>query len=95
MGWWAPVCCGISVHCVLEYLLLDDMGWWAPVCFRDVSNCVLEYLLMDYKYMGWWAPVCCLGVSTLCVVVPPPGLHGVAHTGSLWGVSTPCMLTEL
>jgi hypothetical protein len=26
MGWWALVCCGVSVHCVLEYLLLDYMG---------------------------------------------------------------------
>jgi hypothetical protein len=32
MGWWALVCCGMSVHGVLEYLLVDYMGWWAPVC---------------------------------------------------------------
>jgi hypothetical protein len=29
-------------------------------------------------------------VSTLCVLVPPPGLYGVVGTGLLWDVSTPC-----
>jgi hypothetical protein len=27
-------------------------------------------------------------VSTLCVLVPPPGLYGVVGTGLLWDVST-------
>ena len=26
MWWWAPVCCGMSVHCVLDYLLLGSWG---------------------------------------------------------------------
>jgi hypothetical protein len=26
MGWWAPVWCGMSVHCVLKHLLLDYMA---------------------------------------------------------------------
>jgi hypothetical protein len=30
------------------------------------------------------------GVSTLCAVVPPPGLYGVVGTGVLWAVSTLC-----
>jgi hypothetical protein len=29
-------------------------------------------------------------VSTLCAVVPPPGLYGVVGTGVLWDVSTLC-----
>jgi hypothetical protein len=29
-------------------------------------------------------------VSTLCAVVPPPGLYGVVGTGLLWDVSTLC-----
>jgi hypothetical protein len=32
------------------------------------------------------------GVSTLCAVVPPAGLYGVAGTGLLWDVSTLCAL---
>jgi hypothetical protein len=30
------------------------------------------------------------GVSTLCAVVPPPGLYGVVGTGVLWDVNTLC-----
>jgi hypothetical protein len=36
-----------------------------------------------------WAPVC-WAVSTLCAVVPPPGLYGVVGTGLLCDVSTLC-----
>jgi hypothetical protein len=32
---------GVSVHCVLWYLLLDYMGWWAPVCCGVSVHCVL------------------------------------------------------
>jgi hypothetical protein len=35
------------------------------------------------------------GVSTLCAVVPPPGLYGVVGTGLLWGVSTLCAVVGL
>jgi hypothetical protein len=61
----AGVLRGMSVHCVLRYLLLDYMGWWAPVCCGMSVHCVLWYLLLDY--MGWWAPVCC-GMSVHCVL---------------------------
>ena len=46
------MCCGMSVHCVLEYLLLDHMGWWAPVCCGMSVHCVLEYLLLDHMGGG-------------------------------------------
>jgi hypothetical protein len=76
----------MSVHCVLEYLLLDYMGWWAPVCCGMSVHCVLEYLLLDY--MGWWSTGLLWDVSTLCAGVPPAGLYGLVGTGLLWDVST-------
>ena len=36
-----PMNRGLSVHCVLEYLLLDYMGWWAPVCCGMSVHCQL------------------------------------------------------
>jgi hypothetical protein len=41
------VCCAMSVHCVLLYLLLDYMGWWAPVCCGMSVHRVLWCLLLD------------------------------------------------
>jgi hypothetical protein len=32
MGWWAPVCCGMSVHCVLRYL------YWDPSFLPKLSS---------------------------------------------------------
>ena len=54
-------------------------------------------------YRSWLAepgrhaePTCLLcDVSTLCAVVPPPGLYGVVGTGLLWDVSTLCAVALL
>jgi hypothetical protein len=65
MGWWAPVCCGMSVHCVLQYLLLDIYGVVGTGLLWGVST--LCALVPPPGLYGWWAPVCC-GVSVHSVL---------------------------
>jgi hypothetical protein len=57
-------CCGMSVHCVLYYLLLDYMGWWAPVCCGMSVLCAVLPPPGLYGVVGTGL----LGLSVHCVL---------------------------
>jgi hypothetical protein len=69
----------------------DSVGIFMPNCATVRASSVWESLrVRDVHEYGVVGTGVLWDVSTLCAVVPPPGLNGVVGTGVLWDVSTLC-----
>ena len=75
------MCCGTS-----SWTIRGGGHWFVVACQYTVCCSTSSWTIWGGGHRCVW------DVSTLCAVVPPPGLYGVVGTGVLWHVSTLCAL---